>query len=153
MLNFTVSYNKTYNKLTFQNLSNSNFIFYPESTIYNVIGFKNGLIYNSSNGLLESVSAVNINSIQYINIKVNINTQNITKYNVNDRNIICSIPVNVNPYGIITYKNENNFRINTFKSDLTEIILSFTDQNGNNIDFNGVQWSLVFQIDIINFVV
>ena len=103
--------------------------------------------------MLESVSAVNINSIQYINIKVNINTQNITKYNVNDRNIICSIPVNVNPYGIITYKNENNFRINTFKSDLTEIILSFTDQNGNNIDFNGVQWSLVFQIDIINFVV
>lgn len=153
MLNFTVSYNKTYNKLTFQNLSNSNFIFYPESTIYDVIGFKKGFTYNSNNGLLESVSGVNMNSIQYINIKVNINTQNITKYNVNDRNIISSIPVNVNPYGIINYKNENNFRINTFRSDLTEIILSFTDQNGYKIDFNGVQWSLVFQIDIINFVV
>jgi len=34
MTNFTISYNKTYNKLTFQNLSLANFIIYPESTLY-----------------------------------------------------------------------------------------------------------------------
>jgi hypothetical protein len=93
-----------------------------------------------------------MNNIQYINVKLNINTNNITKYNVNDKNIICSIPVNINPYGVINYRNDNNFRVNTFKNEISEIILQFTDQNGNNINFNGVQWSLVLQLDIINFV-
>ena len=153
MSNFTISYNRMYNKLTFQNLSSTNFKVYPESTIYNVIGLSNGLTYQSVNGLLQSVNAVNLNSIQYINVKVNINTNNITKYNINDKNIICSIPVNINPYGVINYKNYNNFRVNTYRNEITEIIMQFTDQNGNNIDFNGVQWSLVLQMDIINFVV
>ena len=153
MANFTVSYNKTYNKLTFQNLSLANFIIYPESTLYGVLGFTNGLTYYSSSGILQSVNAVNVNSIQYINVKLNINTNNITKYNVNDKNIICSIPVNINSYGIINYKNENNFKVNTFRNEITELILQFTDQNGYNINFNGVQWSIVLQLDIINFVV
>lgn len=153
MTNFTVSYNKTYNKLTFQNLSLANFIFYPESTLYGVLGFTNGLTYYSTSGLLLSANAVNVNSIQYINVKLNINTNNITKYNVNDKNIICSIPVNINPYGVINYKNDNNFKVNTYRNEITEIILQFTDQNGNNINFNGVQWSMVLQLDIINFVV
>ena len=153
MTNFTVSYNKTYNKLTFQNLSLANFIIYPESTLYGVIGFTNGLTYYSNSGILQSVNAVNVNSIQYINVKLNINTNNITKYNVNDKNIICSIPVNINSYGIINYKNENNFKVNTFRNEITELILQFTDQNGYNINFNGVQWSIVLQLDIINFVV
>jgi hypothetical protein len=56
MTNYTVSYNKTYNKLTFQNLSNSNFIFYPESTLYGILGFTNGLTYYSTNGTLSSVN-------------------------------------------------------------------------------------------------
>ena len=153
MTNFSVSYNKTYNKLTFQNLSLANFIIYPESTLYGVLGFSNGLTYYSSSGILQSVNAVNVNSIQYINVKLNINTNNITKYNVNDKNIICSIPVNINSYGIINYKNENNFKVNTFRNEITELILQFTDQNGYNINFNGVQWSIVLQLDIINFVV
>ena len=71
----------------------------------------------------------------------------------NDKNIICSIPVNINSYGIINYKNENNFKVNTFRNEITELILQFTDQNGYNINFNGVQWSIVLQLDIINFVV
>jgi hypothetical protein len=153
MTNFTVSYNKTYNKLTFQNLSLANFIIYPESTLYGVLGFSNGLTYYSNSGILQSVNAVNVNSIQYINVKLNINTNNITKYNVNDKNIICSIPVNINSYGVINYKNENNFKVNTFRNEITELILQFTDQNGYNINFNGVQWSIVLQLDIINFVV
>lgn len=153
MINFSVSYNRTYNKLTFQNLSNANFIFYPESSIFGILGFTNGLTYYSTTGSLISANGVNMNSIQYINVKLNINTNNITKYNVNDKNIICSIPVNINPYGIINYRNDNNFRVNTFKNEISEIILQFTDQNGNNINFNGVQWSLVLQMDIINFVI
>jgi len=153
MENFNVSYDRIYNKLTFTNLSSTNFRFYPESKIYGVFGFTKGLTYYSSDGILESSNAVNLYSIQYINVKLNINTNNITKYNTNDRNIICSIPVNVNPYGVINYKNDNNFMVNTFRNELTEIIIQFTDQNGYDINFNGVQWSLVLQLDIINFVV
>lgn len=153
MSNFTLTYNKLYNKLTFQNLSLLNYKFYPESSIYGVLGFTNGLIYSSSNGLLQSVNAVNLNSIQYINVKLNMNTNNLAKYNMNDKNIICSIPVNISPYGVINYKNEHNFRVNTFRNEISELIIQFSDQNGNDIDFNGVQWSLVLQLDIINFVV
>lgn len=150
--NFLITFDKMTNKLSFQNLSYLDFKFYPESNIYNVIGFNTGILYHSSGGLLNSRNVVNLNSIQYINIKANFSTNNLAKYNMNDKNIICSIPVNINPYGVINYKNDNNFRINTFTSQMSEIIIQFTDQNGNDIDFNGVQWSLVLQMDIINFV-
>ena len=50
----------------------------------------------------------------------------------------------------INYKNENNFKVNTFRNEITELILQFTDQNGYNINFNGVQWSIVLQLNIIN---
>lgn len=150
--NFSLTFDKMTNKLSFQNLSNLDYKFYPESNIYNVIGFNNGIIYHSSGGYLSGRNVVNLNSIQYINIKANFNTNNLAKYNINDKNIICSIPVDINPYGVVNYKNYNNFKINTFTSQISEIMIQFTDQNGNNIDFNGVQWSLVLQMDIINFV-
>jgi len=154
MENFTVSYNKISNKLTFTNNNNTNFKFYSQqTTIYNIFGFQTGISYDSFNGILKSVNAVNLNTIQYINVKLNINTNNITKYNTNDKNIICSIPVNMDPYGVIIYENYNNFKVNTFRNELSEVIIQFTDQNGNIINFNGVQWSIVLQLDIINFVV
>ncbi len=151
-LGFTTTLDKQTNKLSFQNTSYLNFKFYSESTIYNVIGFSNGLIYHSEGGYLASRNCINLNSIQYINVKINISTNNITKYNFNDKNIICSIPVNVSPNGVLNYMNGNDFKINTFKNNITEIIIGFTDQNGNTIDFNGVQWSMVLQMDFIDFV-
>lgn len=154
MTNFNVTYDRIYNKLTFTNESGTNYKFFPTSKIYNILGFSKGLTYESTNGILKSCNGVNLDSIQYINIKMmNISTNNITKYNTNDRNIICSIPVDVPPYSVITYKNTNNFRVNTFRNTLPEIIIEFSDQNGNNINFNGVEWSMVLQLDIINFVV
>lgn len=149
---FTTTFDKQTNKLAFQNNSYLNFTFYPKSTIYNVLGFTNGLIYNSEGGYLSSRNSVNFNSIQYVNIKSNLNTNSLSKYNLNDRRTLCSIPVNLNPGGVLNYQNSNNFRINTFTNSITELSISFTDQNGNNIDFNGCQWSLVFQFDIVNYV-
>jgi hypothetical protein len=153
MTNFMVSYDKLYNKLTFTNLSTTDFKFFPTSTLYDVLGFTKGITFISNNGILYSVNGVNLNTVHYVNIKLNINTNNVAKYNINDRNIICSIPVNVSPYGVICYINDNNFRVNTFKNNISEVVVEFTDQNGYNINFNGVQWSLVLQLDIINFVI
>lgn len=151
MVNFQVSYNKSTNKLLFENKSHINFTFYS-SLIYNVIGFNKDITYHSLGGYLNSKNCINLATIQYINIKANFNTNNLVKYNINDKSIICSIPVSSNPTGIMSYFNYNNFKINTYRNQISEIILEFTDQNGYNINFNGVDWSIVLQLDIINFV-
>ena len=154
MSGFSITYDKTTNKLAFQNNSYLNFRFYATSTIYSVIGFNQGLSYHSNGGYLSAINVCNLNSIQYVNVVTNnITTGNLSHAQINNRCTLCSIPVYLNPLGVLIYQNPNNFRINTFSNELTHISLSFRDQNENPIDFNGGSWSINLQMDIVNFVV
>ena len=74
------------------------------------------------------------------------------KNNRKPKNILCSIPVNSQPYSIITYKNTSNFKVNIHNNIFNNISIKLVDDTGRDIDLNSQFFSLTLQLDIINFV-
>ena len=149
MTGFTVSYSAIQNSYTFVN-SNYNFVFLSTSTCLSILGFSS---QNNSSYLLSMTSniAVNLATIRCICIQTNLQTSNINKANVNNYSVLCSIPVDVAPYSIITYRNINNFKVNTFTNVISLLTIKLTDQFGQLIDLNGSNWSMTLQFNIIDF--
>ena len=150
MSNFTVTYNKIYNKITFTHSSND-FIL-NSSNLLLLIGFNNGN-YISTNKILTSPNCININYVRCINLISNIITYNVntSKNLVNNNNIIASIPVNTAPNTLIQYQNVNNFRTNLFVNTLNRIVIKLVYNNNNIIDLNGLNFNLTVQLDVESF--
>ena len=124
------------------------FIFSP---CFTVLGF-NMVDQVSVHKVLISNICSNLSSIRCICISSNLSTDNFSKINVNNENILCSIPVNVSPFSIIIYQNLTGFKTNIFNNNLNYVNLKLIDQDGMLIDLNGCHWSCVIQIDIVDFV-
>ena len=74
---------------------------------------------------------------------------NINSSDVNNSNIICSIPINSSTGGIISYSNIFNVSNDVYNlSNITLLHLKLCDQDGLILDLNGCHWSLTLQIDI-----
>jgi hypothetical protein len=165
LYNITVSYNKTSNKFTFK--CPISFIFGKLSTCFQFLGFKepktneelfsteNSFNYTalqdaSGNYILESVIPVNMSAYQYLYIYSNLTTYNFAKYpDINKTKLLCSIPIDVQPNGMILYKNHNNFRSNTYSSMIPDLKIQICDEDGDLIDLNDSCWSMVLQFDIV----
>jgi len=155
--NTTVTYSIITNKYFFQN-SGENFKFYPSlSTCFSLIGFGSNILYSTSYGgspsHLTSQNCINLLSKQCVCIQSNLPTGNINHSNASEGNLLVSIPINGNPYSIITYYNYGNFKTNLFSNNINFINIKITDSNNNLIDLNSCHWSLTLQIDVVNFVV
>ena len=147
---FTIQYNSITNQFTFTHTTN-NFIILDTSTCLSLIGFLPQ--DNTSISLsLTSNRAVNLSPIRCICISSNLKTFNITKSDVNNQSILCSIPIQTLPYSIITYTNTNGFRVNTYTNQISTLAIKLKDQTGMLLDLNGANWSLTLQFDIVDFV-
>ena len=148
--NFVITYSSLTNKITFQ--YSSNFSFYASSTILPILGFNENTQYNSSGFTLRSVHCCNLLNVKCINVVTNLTTYNINKAFSNVQSILASIPVNCQPYSIIQYENNNNFRSNIYTNNLSMLNIQLVnDSDGSLIDLNGVHYSMTIQLDIINF--
>jgi hypothetical protein len=58
----------------------------------------------------------------------------------------------VAPFGLITYRNINNNRCNTYMNNLDHVEIRITDQSGMILDLNGSGWCMTFQIGVVDFV-
>jgi hypothetical protein len=148
--NITVSYNSTQNTFTFTHPSLS-ISFLNSSTCLGLLGFSSQPVSALS---ITSSQSINLATVHCICISTNLETNNInmTSGLKNTRNVICSIPVDVAPNGLIIYKPHNNFKVNTFTNIISNLNIKLEDQNGNQLDLNGLDWSMSIQFDIINFV-
>jgi hypothetical protein len=153
--NFTITYNIITNKFLFTN-SLENFIFYPiVSTAFSILGFNSttGTLYSTSIlKSLKSSQCINLLSKQCVCISSNLQTGNINHSNLSEGNVLCSIPVQSNPYSLITYFNQNNFKTNLYTNTISNINIKITDQNNNLLDLNGCYFSLTLQLEVVNFV-
>lgn len=147
---FTITYNTITNKLAFQQINSLNFTFLKSSSCFGLIGFNLNNNISSEGGYLQSRTCVNLNSIQCVHVEMNINTNNVSSCDWNNRNIVASIPVDVPPYGVLVHKN-GDFFVNTFKNIITELQVTLLDQNGKKLYLNGGQWSMTLQLDIYKF--
>lgn len=148
---FTIGYNATTNKYTFIN-NNTDFTILSSSTCLTLLGFKNNISISSLNKILISSLCCDLSTTKCIYIGSSFPSSNISKTSKPDNNIIASFPVDVLPFGLLTYSNHNNYRFNTYANILSSIALKLTDQNGYLLDLNGCDWSLTLQLDIIDYV-
>jgi hypothetical protein len=150
-LSFT--YNAVQNTFTITHPT-LNFSFLNSSTCLGLLGFTTD--QPSSSGLtLTSSQSINLATIHCICISTNLETNNINMSNglKNNRNVICSIPIDVAPNSLLIYKPIHNFRVNTFTNIIGNFNIKLEDQNGNQIDLNGLDRSMTIQFDyIVNFV-
>lgn len=153
MPNFTVTYSSVTNKFTFVNSVN-NFSFDSSSTCLKVIGFDplQPLYLQSILKELTSEYCSNMQSVQCVNINSNFPTGNISSYDMKSNRTLCCIPVNSQPYSNIVYENTTNFRSNLYTNIIDYINITLTDQQHNILNLNGLDWSIVLQIDVVSFI-
>jgi hypothetical protein len=151
MSGFTITYDSIVNAFTFTH-STYDFTILSDSTCLSLIGFFKTNTTSFSK-VLTSTRAVNLCSIRCICVHTNLQTSNISKNNTNNLKILCSIPIDVSPLSVISYKNYNNFKVNTYSNNISMLSVKLCDQAGNLIDLNGANWSMTIQFHIVDFVV
>ena len=153
MPNFTVKYSSITNQFTFTN-SITNFSFHPLSTCLEMLGFdKNQPLYLES--ILKELTSeycVNMQSVQCVNINSNFVTGNINSFDMKTNRTLCCIPVNSQPYSNIVFENNTNFRSNLYTNNINYINIQLTDQQNNILNLNGLDWSIILQIDVVSFI-
>jgi len=149
----TVAYDNIKNKYTFTN-STYNFKFLNAySTCLDLLGLSTNDLYNTSYvKILTAPFQINLSPVSCICISTNLETGSINNNFKYQSNILCSIPVNNNPFSLIEYKNTSNFKVNLHTNIFNSINIKLTDQYGNPIDLNNKYFNITLQLDIVNFV-
>ena len=151
---FTITYSGITNKFNFLH-STQDFVFIYDqyniqSTCFGILGFSLGYQY-SLNKALTSDTMANLCPTRCLCISSTFLTQNITTVAPNNSSILCSIPVTVNPYTIISYQN-NVFKVNINSNMLNAVQIKITDQDGNLLNLNSIHWSITLNLELVNYV-
>ena len=148
-----VTYNSITNKFIFTNSVNEFKILNAFSMCQNLLGISTDDLYNTSIGRsLTLAKQVNLSSTRMVNIATNLQTGCINNLRTNSQDIIACVPVTKNPYSLIDYTNQNNFRVNLNTNTLNFINIKLLDQNGRSLELNQQYFSITLQLDIVNFV-
>lgn len=142
---YTITYNSITNRYTFNNTSS--FTINSSSTCKNIIGLGNVSQSSISNSLTLPYS-VNFVPLPRINLKSNFfhfNNFNGIDYS-ND--LFLSIQNNTNPNSMIHYLNQTGIKFKVEDKNITNFVISITDDDGNYINFNNQDTRISLQIDI-----
>lgn len=142
---YTITYNSITNRYTFNNTSS--FTINSSSTCKNIIGLGNVSQSSISNSLTLPYS-VNFVPLPRINLKSNFfhfNNFNGIDYS-ND--LFLSIQNNTNPNSMIHYINQTGIKFKVEDKNITNFVISITDDDGNYINFNNQDTRISLQIDI-----
>jgi hypothetical protein len=151
--NTTVSYNSIINKFTFSNSVNDFKIFTQFSTCQDLLGISRNDLYNTSIGKsLTLAGQINLTQNQMIKIETNFNSGSISNLNSNDMRILCSFPVSNVPYSLITYTNNDKYKIDLNNNVFNSINIKLLNQDEEPLELNQQFFSLTLQLDFVNFV-
>ena len=149
MVGLVFVYNIITNKFTIT--YTADFSISETSSCLRILGIKKNL--TSISHIIISDGIVNLLNKMCICLHSNLQTGNIsTNDDKFDFTIIGSIPVNVQPYSLISYTNMSNAKSCLYTNNLSYIKFQLKDQDGNFIDLNGCDWSCVIQLDVYKFV-
>jgi len=151
--NTTVSYNSVTNKFTFVNSVNDFKILSQYTTCQNLLGLSTNDLYNTSIGKsLTLFKQINLATTQIIQIATNFQSGSLNNLNNNDMKILCSFPCTNSPYSLITYTNNDNYKVNLNTNIFNSINIKLLNQDGLPLELNQQYFSLTLQLDIVNFV-
>jgi len=106
------------------------------------LGFEKQL-YNSSNGAIDFSIPANFHTIKNLYIQTNFITKNHSSKG--DNITLNSIVVSSEYYGVMFSFMDNKEQLFTNKT-MNDIIINVLDEDGNYINFNGVDWFLTLEI-------
>lgn len=120
-----------------------------KSLMYKVLGLEHGLyngMHNISGYSLKFTYPLDLLGTRNLYIKINNLVMDNLNLTSNDKSTLKSIPVNVSPFGIIRYNNIENTETFVRNDNLEYLELEITDDNNNNINFNGIDWTICIEI-------
>lgn len=143
-LSITGIYNTITNKYTFT--SGVAFTIQPTSTCYKFLGLQQGTSYNGTT--ITSIYPANFLPISRLIVKSTaFNTSNYNAYD-NSTDMILSVQNSSSSGALILWNNYSNTKYDISSLDNLNLIdINITDDQGNSIDFNNVDWFLTFKIE------
>lgn len=148
--NFEITISKITGRLTWHH--NKTFNIYTDNTysIGKVLGFELNQIYTSTslpNYTLNTPYPLNLLGIKKINIESSeLFTNNITSFNSSTLSLIQSLPVDQPSFGLIIYENKTGTTNLLKVKELNKIDIKMTDEGHNLINFNNIDWTLLFNL-------
>jgi len=147
---WTLTFDSIKNKITFTYTSTFSFSSGTNS-IFSIIGFQKNITYSSTGTSLTAPFVCNFAGITRLNIKSScFNLYNVDSNNKGINRTLACIPVSGLNSGYIFYNNFTNFKDNFKGTELSSLGIEIRDDFRNFIDFNGVDWSMTLQIDILS---
>ena len=146
-VNFTIIINKVTGVLQF--FCNQTFTIYTDSTfsIGKVLGFNLNTSYVSAETPLYTLTALYPLNLLGIK-KINISSQTLHTSNFSSANgttsLINSISVDQPPFSLIVYQNTSGAKFTLNNSYINKIDLALYDEDFNYINFNNINWSILF---------
>jgi hypothetical protein len=149
----SISIDKLTGRLTFT-VSNYTLIIYSSnSSMYRVLG----IIANTDISITTTIVftfPLNLLGVKKINITSNaLSVYNTDSYVLGQNNLIESISVQSSAFGLIVYDRLSNTYGQLRNKIINEIDIQLRDEDYKLIDFNGIDWSLCFQLNITRKIV
>jgi hypothetical protein len=146
-VNFTITINKITGVLIF--FYNQTFTIYTDNTysIAKILGFNLNTSYVSAETPLYTLTALyplNLLGIKKINISSQTLITNNFTSGIGTTSLITSISVDQPPFGLIVYQNTGSTKFTLSKTDIHKIDLQLFDEDFNYINFNNINWSILF---------
>ena len=123
------------------------------NNINKIIGLDNSTyttIFDITDYKINFPYPVNTSGIHNIFIKTNFNTSNQKFGGYVTSHILTSIPVQVEPFGIIQYSNYENTETIIRNKDMDFLSIELLDDNLNYINMNGLDWTIRLEIKSVN---
>ena len=145
--NFQLIINKVTGIIKFHH--NKNFTIYTDNTysIAKVLGFNLNTMYDSTETPLYTLTALyplNLLGIKKINISSTSLITNNFSSAIGNTSLINSISVDQPPFGLIVYQNTGGAKFTLSNTDIHKIDLQLYDEDFNYINFNNINWSILF---------
>ena len=149
--NFTIIINKITGVIQFHH--NKSFIIYTDNTypIGKILGFNLNTSYTSTETPLYTLTALyplNLLGIKKINISSQTLITNNFSSAIGTTSLINSISVDQPPFGLIVYQNTGGAKFTLSNTDINKIDLALFDEDFNYINFNNINWSILFSLFI-----
>lgn len=120
-------------------------IYNNTTTAQRILGMKNQdktFSYNSGSGTSFDYPA-NLLGIQKIKIfSKALSCENLTSHHLGTNEMIDAISVNAVPFELISYSNTNAKESHMKATEVQQIDITLKDEYNNEIDFNGIDWSI-----------
>jgi len=119
-------------------------IYYEQTTATRILGLNENTTFNYNGGVGNTFSyPANLLGTQKIKIFSNaLSCDNISSFHLGSNDLIDVVSVNASPFELINYSNTNIKESHMTANNVQQIDIVLKDEYNNEIDFNGIDWSI-----------